>query len=198
MSEKPISDLRHRVLEDMAVRKFGDKTRHDYIRHVETFTAFLGRSPDTATADDVRRYQVHLTGTGAPCQVRVPVQAERHHAHLLPTRRRRGERPGRRRHARHRIRPPGPQGAGDHPPLGEPVLQRAAAHHLRRHADRKRARRERPATDGARHRELPRAAGRADRRSGGDLEARCWPTIRSRSRSSGCPTRASRRSSAGR
>jgi Phage integrase, N-terminal SAM-like domain len=105
MSEKPISDLRHRVLEDMAVRKFGDKTRHDYIRHVETFTAFLGRSPDTATADDVRRYQVHLTGTGAACQVRVPVQAERHHAHLLPTRRRRGECPGRRRHARHRIRP---------------------------------------------------------------------------------------------
>jgi hypothetical protein len=53
MSEKPISDLRRRMLEDMAVRKFGDKTRYDYIRHVETFTAFLGRSPDTATADDV-------------------------------------------------------------------------------------------------------------------------------------------------
>jgi hypothetical protein len=35
MSEKPISDLRRRMLEDMAVRKFGDKTRHDYIRHVE-------------------------------------------------------------------------------------------------------------------------------------------------------------------
>src|SRR5262249_23990122 len=64
MSQKPISDLRRRMLEDMAVRKFGDKTRHDYIRHVETFTAFLGRSPDTATADDVRRYQVHLTESG--------------------------------------------------------------------------------------------------------------------------------------
>jgi hypothetical protein len=48
MSEKPISDLRRRMLEDMAVRKFGDKTRHDYIRHVEAFTRFLGRSPDTA------------------------------------------------------------------------------------------------------------------------------------------------------
>ncbi|HWE16065.1 MAG TPA: tyrosine-type recombinase/integrase [Hyphomicrobiaceae bacterium] len=65
MSEKPISPLRRRMLEDMAVRKFGDKTRHDYIRHVETFTAFLGRAPDTATADDVRRYQVHLTESGA-------------------------------------------------------------------------------------------------------------------------------------
>ena len=37
MSEKPISDLRRRMLEDMAVRKFGEKTRHDYIRHVEAF-----------------------------------------------------------------------------------------------------------------------------------------------------------------
>jgi integrase/recombinase XerD len=64
MSLRPISPLRRRMLEDMAVRKFGDKTRHDYIRHVETFTAFLGRSPDTATADDVRRYQVHLTESG--------------------------------------------------------------------------------------------------------------------------------------
>jgi hypothetical protein len=64
MSERPISPLRQRMLEDMAVRKFGDKTRHDYIRHVEAFASFLGRSPDTATADDVRRYQVHLTESG--------------------------------------------------------------------------------------------------------------------------------------
>ena len=64
MSEKPISDLRRRMLEDMAVRKFGDKTRHDYIRHVEAFARFLGRSPDTATAEDVRRFQVHLTESG--------------------------------------------------------------------------------------------------------------------------------------
>ena len=65
MSEKPISDLRRRMLEDMAVRKFGEKTRHDYIRHVAMFAKFLGRSPDTATADDVRRYQVHLSDSGA-------------------------------------------------------------------------------------------------------------------------------------
>src|SRR5215470_10454752 len=64
MSEKPISDLRRRMLEDMAVRKFGEKTRHDYIRHVEAFAKFLGRSPDTATADDVRRFQVNLTDSG--------------------------------------------------------------------------------------------------------------------------------------
>jgi len=64
MSEKPISDLRRRMLDDMAVRQFGEKTRGDYIRHVETFTRFLGRSPDTATAEDVRRFQVHLTESG--------------------------------------------------------------------------------------------------------------------------------------
>jgi hypothetical protein len=50
MSEKPISPLRQRMIEDMTVRNFGEKTRNDYIRHVKTFTAFIGRSPDTATA----------------------------------------------------------------------------------------------------------------------------------------------------
>ena len=47
MSEKPISPLRQRMIEDMTVRNFGEKTRNDYIRHVKTFTAFLGRSPNT-------------------------------------------------------------------------------------------------------------------------------------------------------
>jgi Phage integrase, N-terminal SAM-like domain len=58
MSEKPISPLRQRMIEDMTVRNFGEKTRNDYIRHVRTFTAFLGRSPDTATAEDLRRFQL--------------------------------------------------------------------------------------------------------------------------------------------
>jgi integrase/recombinase XerD len=64
MSKRPISPLRQRMLEDMTVRRIGEKTRANYIRHVETFTAFLGRSPDTARAEDVRRFQVPLTGTG--------------------------------------------------------------------------------------------------------------------------------------
>ena len=64
MRLRPISPLRQRMLEDMAVRRFGEKTRHDYIRRVTMFAKFLGRSPDTATADDVRRYQVHLTESG--------------------------------------------------------------------------------------------------------------------------------------
>ena len=64
MSEKPISPLRQRMIEDMTVRNFVEKTRNDYIRQVKTFTSFLGRSPDTATAEDLRRFQLHQTRTG--------------------------------------------------------------------------------------------------------------------------------------
>jgi integrase/recombinase XerD len=65
MSEKPISPLRRRMIEDMTVRNFVEKTRNDYIRHVRTFTAFLGRAPDTATPEDLRLFQLHQTQTGA-------------------------------------------------------------------------------------------------------------------------------------
>jgi integrase/recombinase XerD len=64
MSEKPISPLRRRMIEDMTVRNFVEKTRNDYIRHVRSFTAFLDRSPDTAVAEDLRRFQLHQTQTG--------------------------------------------------------------------------------------------------------------------------------------
>ena len=64
MNEKPISPLRRRMIEDMTVRNFVEKTRNDYIRHVRDFTAFLRRSPDTATAEDLRRFQLHQTQTG--------------------------------------------------------------------------------------------------------------------------------------
>jgi integrase/recombinase XerD len=64
MTETAISPLRRRMIEDMTVRNFVDKTRNDYIRHVKSFAAFLGRSPDTATAEDLRRFQLHLTNTG--------------------------------------------------------------------------------------------------------------------------------------
>ena len=48
----------------MSVRNLVQKTRNDYIRHVKTFTAFLGRSPETATPEDLRRFQLHQTQTG--------------------------------------------------------------------------------------------------------------------------------------
>jgi site-specific recombinase XerD len=60
-----VSPLRRRMLEDMAMRGLRDDTQRDYIRSVKNFANFLGRSPDTATADDVRRYQVHQHETGA-------------------------------------------------------------------------------------------------------------------------------------
>ena len=61
---KPISPLRQRMLDDMRMRKLSDKTQSHYIRAVVNLTRFLGRSPDTATAEDLRRYQLHLVETG--------------------------------------------------------------------------------------------------------------------------------------
>ena len=60
MTEKAISPLRQRLVEDMTIRRLGPKTQHDYIRHVKSFADFLGRSPDKATAEDVHRYQLRL------------------------------------------------------------------------------------------------------------------------------------------
>ena len=59
MSETPISPLRARMIEDMSVRQFGEKTQNDYIRHVKTFSTFLDRSPVRETPEDLRRFQVH-------------------------------------------------------------------------------------------------------------------------------------------
>src|SRR5262245_58343178 len=65
MSETPISPLRQRMIEDMTVRKFGAATQQSYIRAVKTLSEFLGRPLTTATAEDLRRFQVHQSGTGA-------------------------------------------------------------------------------------------------------------------------------------
>ncbi len=64
MSEKPISPLRQRMIEDMTVRNFVEKTKSDCVRHVKSLAAFLGRSPDTATPEDLRRLQLDQTRTG--------------------------------------------------------------------------------------------------------------------------------------
>jgi site-specific recombinase XerD len=52
------------MIEDMIVRNFVEKTRSDYIRQIRTFTVFLGRSPDTATPEDLRRFQLHQRQSG--------------------------------------------------------------------------------------------------------------------------------------
>ena len=64
MTDKAISPLRRRMIEDMTIRKFAPKTQASYIRAVRNFTVFLGRSPDQAGAEDLRRYQLHLASTG--------------------------------------------------------------------------------------------------------------------------------------
>ena len=60
MLEKPISPLRQRMIDDMTARRFKEKVQKDYVRHVRTFVALLGRSPDTATSEDLRRFQLHM------------------------------------------------------------------------------------------------------------------------------------------
>jgi integrase/recombinase XerD len=55
----PISPLRQRMQQDMLMRGLGSHTQQDYVRHVRRFAAFLGRSPDTATTEDIRRFQLY-------------------------------------------------------------------------------------------------------------------------------------------
>ena len=60
MSDKPMSPLRQRMIDDMTARRFKEKVQKDYVRHVKTFAVFLGRSPGTATSEDLRRFQLHM------------------------------------------------------------------------------------------------------------------------------------------
>src|SRR5207248_2954682 len=64
MTDEATSPLRRRMIEDMTIRKLAPKTQHDYVQRVKNFAAFLGRSPDTASFEDVRRYQLHLAASG--------------------------------------------------------------------------------------------------------------------------------------
>ena len=63
-STKAISPLRQRMIEDMRMRKLAPKTQAAYIRSVRQFARHLRRSPDTATTEDLRNYQLHLVDHG--------------------------------------------------------------------------------------------------------------------------------------
>jgi len=66
MSEtNTVSPLRQRMIEDMAARKLNPHTQRSHIYSCKRFAAWLKRSPDTATADEVRRFQLHLVEDGA-------------------------------------------------------------------------------------------------------------------------------------
>jgi site-specific recombinase XerD len=62
---KSISPLRQRMIDDMRMRKMQPETRDAYVRSVKRLAEFLRRSPDTATAEDLRRFQLYLTDQGA-------------------------------------------------------------------------------------------------------------------------------------
>jgi integrase/recombinase XerD len=60
-----VSPLRQRMIEDMRMRKLAPKTQTTYIRAVRKLSDFLGHSPDRATDEDLRRFQLNMVDTGA-------------------------------------------------------------------------------------------------------------------------------------
>ena len=64
MSKEVVSPLRQRMIEDMNARKLGAHSQRSHIHSCKRFAAFLKRSPDTATPDDIRRFQLHLIESG--------------------------------------------------------------------------------------------------------------------------------------
>lgn len=63
-STQSISPLRHRMIDDMRLRKLSPKTQTGYIRAVKRLAGYLGRSPDSATVEDLRRFQLYLVDHG--------------------------------------------------------------------------------------------------------------------------------------
>src|SRR5690242_9316298 len=64
MSSDTVTPLRHRMIEDMNARKLCASTQRGHIHACKRFAAFLNRSPDTATTEDIRRLQLHLAEAG--------------------------------------------------------------------------------------------------------------------------------------
>jgi integrase/recombinase XerD len=64
MSTDAVTPLRHRMIEDMNARKLSAGTQRGHIHSCKRFSAFLNRSPDTATTEDIRRFQLHLAEAG--------------------------------------------------------------------------------------------------------------------------------------
>ena len=73
MSTDTVSPLRQRMIEDMTSRQLGAHTQRGYIYSCRRFAAFLKRSPDTATAEGIRLFQLHLAETGMSICNRNPI-----------------------------------------------------------------------------------------------------------------------------
>src|SRR5215470_1995208 len=69
MTDEAMSPLRRRMIEDMTIRKLAPKTQQGYIRTIKDLAAFLGRSPDTASQEEVRHFQLHLAENGAQAPI---------------------------------------------------------------------------------------------------------------------------------
>jgi integrase/recombinase XerD len=63
-STQAVTPLRQRMIDDMRMRKLSDKTQSHYIRAVRNFAGYLRRSPDTATVEELRSYQLYLVDHG--------------------------------------------------------------------------------------------------------------------------------------
>ena len=73
------------MLDDMNMRRFVPDTQREYIRAVKRLAIFLGRSPDTATAEELRAFQLHLTETGfQPQSINATVTALRFFFKVTP------------------------------------------------------------------------------------------------------------------
>ncbi len=72
MTQEKMSPLRARMMEDMRIRGMGEKAQKAHIRAIKDFAAFLGRSPDTATPDDLRAYQLHMADSGSRHRLSMP------------------------------------------------------------------------------------------------------------------------------
>jgi len=68
-STQNYSPLRQRMIDDMILRKLKPRTQEAYIRSVKRLTRFLKRSPDTATAEDLRCFQLHMVTNGASSHI---------------------------------------------------------------------------------------------------------------------------------
>lgn len=64
MTEERTTPLRERMIEDMRIRGIGEKAQQSHIRAIKDFASFLGRPPDTATPEELRSYQLHMTNAG--------------------------------------------------------------------------------------------------------------------------------------
>ena len=64
MTDEAMSPLRRRMIEDMSMRRLAPKTQKDYIQIIKNLAVFLGRSPDRASFEDIRRFQLHVAARG--------------------------------------------------------------------------------------------------------------------------------------